>query len=243
MGIYSQKETYLIETDKTEDLEARILQHREKIKNKIDQALISFAKQFNIIIPFEMAEWVRYEDWIRGEEYIDKLPEDLIVYDNIFKKVYGTGIEFITTKKKEEPVTHLINYIKTRALEDIAPEVAKEIRIVRNTMKEVYKDVGSMVTGMRPTLLQITNLNKGFTDINIRLSRLDQQQKDTQTTRQKSVSEPRKCVKCNDLIFFKKNSTGKYIPFNVSDNKCHFEVCTLRPKPTIMNQKLSKYNA
>lgn len=40
-----------------------------------------------------------------------------------------------------------------------------------------------------------------------------------------SVGTMRKCTTCGEQIFFKKNSSGKYIPFNIFDNRCHFETC------------------
>ncbi len=39
-----------------------------------------------------------------------------------------------------------------------------------------------------------------------------------------------KCKVCNEEIEFRKNSTDKWIPFNKSDGKCHFESCVLKPK-------------
>ena len=181
-GICSQniingfKETYLIEANSISDIEERITQKKEEIKKKIDEAIFSFARKFNIVLPFNKPKWSRYEDWIKGEDYIDKIPREVIIHDTYFKKVYTKGIEFKSTGKGEEPTAHLKNYIVNRAVENIAPEISKEMSMTRNTMKEIYKDVGSMITGMRPILTQITNLNKGFTELNKDITELKQQQ-------------------------------------------------------------------
>jgi len=136
-GIYSDigKQAFLIEANSIDDLEERIDQKKKEILAKIDSALFMFIKEFNLGLPFEKPVWDRYEDWVKGEDYIDKLPKDLIVHDTYFKKVYGEGIEFMN--KEAEPTVHLKHYIKNRAIEDIAPEIAQELA----TIKEIVKGV------------------------------------------------------------------------------------------------------
>ena len=56
----------------------------------------------------------------------------------------------------------------------------------------------------------------------------------------------KECSTCGEVIYFKENSSKKFIPFNVKDNKCHFETCTSPPrleekKPTYFKPKIS-YN-
>jgi len=138
-GIYSQniiggnKETFLIEADNIEDVEERLNQKKEEIRIKIDKALSSFCQMFKILLPHALPVWDRYEDWIKGEDYIDKIPRETIVHDTYFKKVYGSGIEFKNTGAEgEEPVTHMKNYIKNRAVEDIAPQIAEEISNIKD---------------------------------------------------------------------------------------------------------------
>lgn len=134
-AIYSQtiigghKETFLIERDSIEDLEIRIDEIKEDIRKKIDYALDRFQKEVKIRIPYKKPIWTRHEDFVKGEDFIDKIPRETVVHDTFFKKVYGKGIEFM----KGEPTVHLKNYIKNRAVEDISPEIAKEINDFRNT--------------------------------------------------------------------------------------------------------------
>ena len=40
----------------------------------------------------------------------------------------------------------------------------------------------------------------------------------------------KKCSTCGEIIYFKENSSKKFIPFNVKDKRCHFETCTSPPK-------------
>ncbi len=133
IGIYKQniiaghKEIYKIDAYTFKDLNHRIEQIKKSIERKIDNALISFARKFKLILPGELPKWSRYEDFIKGEEFIDSIPKEVIIHDTIFKKVYEKGIEFKSSKDHKTPTTHLKTYIKNRAIEDIAPEINKEL--------------------------------------------------------------------------------------------------------------------
>lgn len=137
-GIYSQniitnqKETYHITADSIEALNERIEQRKEEIKKQILDSLKVFSARFNIELIKGTEKWTRYEDWIKGEEYIDSLPKDMIIEDTYFKKVYETGIEFKKPLGQDiDPAVFVKNYIKNRAIEDIAPEIAKAIMEIR----------------------------------------------------------------------------------------------------------------
>ena len=101
IGIYSQprvdgrKTVYLIEASSVGDLDRRISEKVDDIRKSIDVALDNFMKRFKVRIRFEKPFWMRYEDWIKGEEFVDSLPADLIIHDTVFKKVYSEGVEFV----------------------------------------------------------------------------------------------------------------------------------------------------
>jgi hypothetical protein len=133
------KETWLIERDSLKEIDARLDEIKENIRLKLDEALLAFSRQFNIILPFEKVVWSRHEDWIKGEEYIDRLPREVVIHDTCFKKVYGEGIEFIQTKMGEEPTAKIKAYIKNRALEDFTPELVEEMSQIRVAI-ESFKD-------------------------------------------------------------------------------------------------------
>ncbi len=138
-AIYSQKiikgnkQIYFIRAYSTEHLEERIDQLKDDIKKKMVDALRIFCKAYNIET-IGNAAWDRYEDFIKGEEFIDKIPVSTIIHDTYFKKVYGQGIEFKQTDKKEEPTVHLKNYIVNQAIKRHSPEIAESIEILGNAL-------------------------------------------------------------------------------------------------------------
>jgi len=142
-GIYSQrmiegqKEIFMIHGDSLDHIEDRINKKKEDIKKKIDKAIFTFCKEFKLTLLDDNIIWDRYEDFIKGEEYIDQISPSTIVHDTFFKKVYGKGIEFKQTDKKEEPTAHLKNYIKNRAIENVSPEIANELAATREMVKGV----------------------------------------------------------------------------------------------------------
>lgn len=140
-GIFSQniingvKEIYLIQANSIDALNERISQKKQDIHSLIDNAVMGFIQAFNIKIEGPL-KWSRYEDFVKGEEYIDKLPREVIIHDTYFKKVYGQGIEFMG---KEEPTVHMKNFIKNRAIESIAPEINNELTIVKEYVKGILE--------------------------------------------------------------------------------------------------------
>ena len=138
-AIYSQKiikgkkQIYFIRAYSTDDLEERIDQLKDDIKKKMVDALRIFCKEYNIET-IGNAAWDRYEDFIKGEEFIDKIPIDTIIHDTYFKKVYGKGIEFIQTAEKEEPTVHLKHYIVNQATKRHSPEIASSIEMLGNAL-------------------------------------------------------------------------------------------------------------
>lgn len=144
-GIYSQpringkKRIFLIEAHSIKDIQERISQKQKEIQIQIDQALMQFIEQFNLKDPEKKLSpikprWDRYEDLVKGIDFIDRLDPDLIIHDTYFKKVYGEGIELIQTPEKEAPTIHLKNTIKNFAINDIAPEIASGLKDVAKSL-------------------------------------------------------------------------------------------------------------
>ena len=159
-GIFSQnvihghKEIYLIEAHSKTDIETRIRAIRGEIRRKIDISIFHFIKSFNLHLKGVTRQkpiWDRYEDFIKGEEYIDKIPRDVIIHDTFFKKVYGKGIEFKQTDKKEAPGVHLKNYIVNQSIKDREPLIAKEINNIFLTIAPTLTELNSSIQ------LEITN--------------------------------------------------------------------------------------
>ena len=134
LGIWSQpiikgqKQSFIIESFNIKDVNDIIEKEKKAIELQIDNALYEFTRRFKLLIPNEKPIWSRYEDFLRGEDYIESLPEDLIIHSDIFKKVYGKGIEFIHSEKTPTPTVSTENYITNTALEKYAPEIAEALK-------------------------------------------------------------------------------------------------------------------
>lgn len=145
-GIYSQniihgeKEIFLVESDCIEGIEEFISNKTEEIMKKIDSALALFSERFKLSLHSKTPIWSRYEDFIKGEEFIDQIPKEVIIHDTLFKKVYGKGIEFKNSEKGEKPGVHLKNYIKNRSLEDLSTQLADSIKLV-NPLRAILQSI------------------------------------------------------------------------------------------------------
>jgi len=174
--INGEKRGWLIERDTINEINARIDEIKQNIEKKLDNALKSFSRKFDLSIPFKKPTWSRYEDFIKGEEYIDKIPRECIIHDTFFKKVYGKGIEFKKVAQ-EEPTVHLKNYIKNRAIEDIAPEIANSL----NQLCLRFDNMGNRIIDMMNTrrevdtelAINIKTHNKVFEKLDKLLSQKD----------------------------------------------------------------------
>lgn len=164
--ISGQKETYLIERDSLEEIQSFIDNKKEEIREKLDGALVKFARKFKLIIPYEKIKWNRYEDFIKEDG--TNIPKEVIVHDTYFKKVYqNTGLEFKSSKKYKEPAVHLKNYIKNRAIEDISPEIAAEIR---NFNYNTAQLLGEFSEQIRLYLAVLKNIDKTMQKFNSKLT-------------------------------------------------------------------------
>lgn len=141
MGIYSQstiskkKMTYKVDAD-TEEEQCNIISKKvEEIRKEIDDRLGEVCSLLSITICSEI-EWVRYEDWGRGIEIIDKIPKDTIIHCKHWKKVYPEGIELLKAGKddKTPPGVKLNNMIENYALNRHTPQLAKELVDIKSTM-------------------------------------------------------------------------------------------------------------
>ena len=163
------KQVYQIERNSIDEINQRINEIKKDIKIRLDNALKKFSKRFDLSIPFKKIIWARHEDFIKGEEFIDKIPRETIIHDTVFKKVYGKGIEFIGGKE-EEPTAHYKTYIKNRAIEDIAPSIAKSIT-------DIYDKFTPVLTGLMTSLQQMTNINIEVTKLRRDVTKMQRRRK------------------------------------------------------------------
>jgi len=145
-GIWSQKiigghkQVFLLEGKNIEEITALLVKHKERIEKQIDDALMDFAKKFNIKLPLSYPKHTRSEDMIKGEEYLDNLPADLIIHDTYFRKVYKNELEFKSGKNQPHSAILVKNYLKNRALEEIAPKIEDKLEKMIIVMEKGFEN-------------------------------------------------------------------------------------------------------
>ena len=148
------KQGWTIERDTIPLIINRIDEIKQDIQKTLDNTLKEVSLKFKVFLPFKRAIWGRHEDFIKGESYIDKIPRESQFIDTVVKKVYAEpGVEFIGGKG-EEPTLKLKTYLKTRAIEDISPEIATSIN-----------RFGAMLTGNLNMISQLANINVEVTKL------------------------------------------------------------------------------
>ncbi len=129
--INGHKQSFLIRADSEASFDRWLNNKKAEIRDKLDTALFLIAKKLKIRLYTVQPIWSRHEDFIKGEEYIDKLPIETIIHDTVFKKVYGKGIEAIGGLD-DEPVAKIKNFIKNRMLERFTPQIASELNLLNS---------------------------------------------------------------------------------------------------------------
>jgi len=192
VGIYSQifsegkKYWFRIERHSIDEINVAIEQKKVEIMNRIDSALSMFCEEFDLGFRFEKPFWVRSETAIHGDDYIDRIPRDLIVHDTIFKKVYKDDLEF-KSGLNDEPIVCLKNYISNRAVESIAPDIARAIvdngsRIdkldatidkLNSSIAWLDENIVSHKAWLERNLSAVDKQNTNLDNMNIVISKLD----------------------------------------------------------------------
>ncbi len=150
--INGHKQTRLIERPTIDGINAKMDEIKQDIQKRLDISLKEFSHQFALSLPFKKPIWSRHEIWIKGDEFIDKIPRETIIHDTVGKKVYAEGWEFIGGKDKE-PTATIKNYIKNRAIEDIAPEIAASL----NQLCLRFDTMGNRIVDMMNNRIQVDN--------------------------------------------------------------------------------------
>ena len=103
---------------------------------------------------------IRGEHGVHGIDYLDKIPEDMIIHDTIFKKVYKKKVEFYDPIYVKNTVTNL-------ALKDFAPEIAESINSLGNLfttqMTPVLKD---LAVNLKAHIGAVKGIDKSFKRFN-----------------------------------------------------------------------------
>ena len=169
---YHHKQWRKITIESVEEVDQRIDAVMDNLKDHSIKALKYFIdlhggkSNFNILKE-------RCEHGIHGDDYLDKIPSELIIHDTYIKKVYKRKVEFKSTAA-------IKNYVSNRAVEKIYPEIALEINKL-NQKQEIFErsielhnkstetyttSINSLTEQMALHLKTMNNINGGITNMN-----------------------------------------------------------------------------
>ena len=139
----SEKATYKIEARNLNEIHKRIDERVKEIKEICINAIKKFIKLYGGKADIDSAKFTRHEDSVHAEDWI---PDEAIIYDTHFKKVYPREVEF------KNP-TFVKNFYSNRVIEEIAPEIAKEIKDNNNSIEDIKKVI---IVELNPILRKFT---------------------------------------------------------------------------------------
>ena len=175
VGIYEQpkpKRWLLIERETLQDIDKELEIRKQEIQEQIDTVLNKVVAQFDLNIGKPIT-WLRSENSLKNDEFLESIPRDMIMYDTTFRKVYADDVEFIS-KKGQEPLTHIQNYIHNRAIENISPEINKEISKLSNQFAEFeIRALNPLTQQIELHLKVLDNINKNQEQLNTTLNKLN----------------------------------------------------------------------
>jgi hypothetical protein len=127
-------------------VEDGIVAKKEEIRAALDEALAWFCQEHNLSVGKII--WERAEESISGDSFLDGLPRDLILRDEVFQKVYADEGEFLT-QKGGEPAVRVRRYIRNRALEEFAPAIAQELAELHDLVEVRVDPVEAIIGTLR----------------------------------------------------------------------------------------------
>ena len=113
-----------------EDVAARVDDAVAELDGQCVYALQMLVKRCGGFSRFEVLKRRSSEHGVHGEDFLDSLPEDLVIRDTFFQKLYRKKVEF------KSPVA-VKNFISNRAVESVSPQIAEELAAVRAMQVEV----------------------------------------------------------------------------------------------------------
>lgn len=166
----SKRFYYNVESNSINDMGEYISNKVNEIETKLLEAANKFQRLVGGQAIISEKIWIRHEDEVHGEDFIDKIPRDLIIHDTYFKKVYEKGIEF------KNPA-YVKKYISARVIEDIAPEIANEINKLNNRYNQfeerVLPSIENLALNMKTHVSIMKNINKGIKNLNTTNKRIN----------------------------------------------------------------------
>lgn len=93
----------------------------------IEEQCLKAVNVLGLNLDYDEKVWVRQEAGVKGEEFINSLPRDMIIQDTYFKKVYAEEVEFKSS-------FYVKNFIANRSIEKISPAIALELNKIYNSL-------------------------------------------------------------------------------------------------------------
>lgn len=112
----------------------------QKVRD-IEVMLLDCVRKLDLPLDYGSRVWIRHEDDIHGDEFIDGLPQELFLNDTYFKKVYPRGVEF-------KSPAYLKNYISNRSLEKFSPEIVIALERILDRLPEPIESFKVLRYGM-----------------------------------------------------------------------------------------------
>ncbi|OGI12478.1 hypothetical protein A3K64_00025 [Candidatus Micrarchaeota archaeon RBG_16_36_9] len=115
----------IIQANSMKEIDERLIEIVDYLDSQCIDALKELIRQYGGFSTFEFKRSPMQENGLKLDDYIDSIPERLVWKDFPFsKKVYKDKVEIYTIEKAR-------TYIKNRALQSFAPEIADEISELR----------------------------------------------------------------------------------------------------------------
>ena len=179
-----EKAVYKIEADNIEDIHKRIDERVESIRQRCLKIAKKVVECYGGKAEYDKAIWIRHEDAIHKEDWV---PEESVIYDTHFKKVYPTQIEM-------KSPAFIKNFYSNRVVEEIAPQIAKELSKGNNSIKELENTIVSL---LNPAVERLTEQIVLHLDV-------EKGAKDVQAETLKTLEEMRKPFFVRWWNYFKK---------------------------------------
>lgn len=162
--IYSSKKWYKLEGSMPE-VNAKLLYLIKEVENKCIRKAKEIAKIYNFRAYYKEKNWVRHEDGIEGDDFIDSLPRSLIVNTKKWKKVYPNKVEF------KSPFD-MVNYLNNRAIDMVAPQIVESLNDNTNQLKEWTKAVNLEIHNKQLHMKVLNDMSNTLKNIDSNLLRV-----------------------------------------------------------------------
>lgn len=181
---------YDIEFDKPELVEFKKLQIQNELLNRCTDVLRSFISVFGGSSDFNIHHFRILERKFMGDKITDKIPKPIMFRNEVVKKLYNEkNLEYSDGISDVNDVAFHDNYTRNLGLYDYAPNIAKELEVIRISQVEFSKQIQDELIGkaLNPLTSQIQLHLAVMKDIkdNIGIMR---------KLAQKGQETPKKCV-------------------------------------------------